>query len=215
VFFAGGNWGHIGLSDGRGGLWHTDGPTADRIGHTSINWPRDRWGFRNVGWASWLNGSVLPLNMGGGTSPGTPGTPTPPAQEETMDYAEVTRRAAQRVGSNWTWLVFDQNVRNTSNLNFRDGIFSLANRRFEIDLSLAMSVTPATRVSVQALVVDGSNNIQTAYPVQSFNVGGGLVGSRFAGLSGFCPNNRRVRIRVRSLDAACDITPYAVVRSMV
>lgn len=66
VFFAGGRHGHIGLSDGAGGLWHTDAPNTDRIGHTSINWPRDRWGFRNVGWASWLNGAVLPV---GGTTP--------------------------------------------------------------------------------------------------------------------------------------------------
>lgn len=74
VFFAGGRHGHIGLSDGQGGMWHTDAPNVDRIGHTSINWPRDRWGFRNVGWASWLNGAALPV---GGTQPPPPTTPEP------------------------------------------------------------------------------------------------------------------------------------------
>lgn len=215
IFWAGGSWGHIELSDGRGGIWGTDSPTRDRIGHVDINWPRDRWGFRNVGWASWLNGSVLPLDMGGGSSPGTPGTP--PSQEVQMDYAEVTRSQAQRVGSDWAWLTFNRDVRNTSGVHWENGIFSMANRRWDIDLSLSLVVPSgnANRVSVQALVVDGNNNVQTAYPVQSFDVGNGLVTARFAGLSGFCPSNRRVRIRARALDWACDITPYAVCKRFV
>jgi hypothetical protein len=108
-------------------------------------------------------------------------------------------------------------VRNTSGVHWRDGIFSMANRRWDIDLSLGLAVPSGerTRVSVQALVVDGNNNVSVAYPVQSFDVGNGLVSARFAGLSGFCSANRRVRIRARSLDRACDITPYAVCKRFV
>jgi hypothetical protein len=211
VFWAGGNHGHIELSDNRGGIWGTDSPVRDRIGNVDINWPRDRWGFRNVGWASWLNGRVLPLDMsGGGSNPGAPTTPDP--QEVQMDYAEVTRSAAQRVGSEWAWLTFNRDVRNTSGVHWQNGIFSMASRRWDIDLSLSLVVPSgrANRVSVQALVVDGNNNVSVAYPVQSFDVGDGLVSARFAGLSGFCSANRRVRIRARALDAACDIMPYAV-----
>jgi hypothetical protein len=208
VYFAGGNHGHIGLADGAGNLWHTDAPNVDRIGRTVITWPRDRWGFRPVGWASWLNGAVLPL--------GQPGTPNAPgtSEEPAMDYAEVTRNAPQRAGTDWAWLTMDRDVRNTSGVHWRDGIFSLAARRFDIDLSLTLT-TPSgerARVSVQACVVDSENRVSMAYPVQSFDVGGGLVSARFAGLSGFCSSNRRVRVRVRSLDRATDVTPYAVVK---
>lgn len=210
VFYAGGNHGHIGLADGAGNLWHTDAPTVDRIGRTGIMWPRDRWGFRPVGWASWLNGAVLPLGQ-----PGQPSNPDSPSSEETaMDYAEVTRTTAQRVGTEWAWLTMNRDVRNTAGVHWRDGIFSLAARRFDIDLSLTL-VTPSgegARVSVQACVVDSNNNVAMAYPVQSFDVGNGLVSARFAGLSGFCSSNRRVRVRVRSLDRATDVTPYAVVK---
>lgn len=213
VFFAGGNWGHIGLSDGRGGLWHTDGPTADRIGHTSINWPRDRWGFRNGGWASWLNGRALPV--GGASTPSDPGGSTDnDAEGQAMDRSEITRRAAQQVGSSWAWLTFDQELRDNADLHWRDGILSLAGRRF--DLVGAFDVRAAdparsSRVSVQAVVVNSQNSVSFAYPQQSWLVGPGLVGALAASWSGFCSRDRRVRIRARSMDAPVNITPTMTV----
>jgi hypothetical protein len=131
-----------------------------------------------------------------------------------MDYAEVTRRAAQRVGSDWAWLTLDNDVRNTSGVHFRDGIWSLANRRFDLSTSLTLT-TPdggAARVSVQACVVDNSGRVTLGYPQQSFDVGAGSVSARHAYLSGFCSADRRVRIRVRSLDRPCDVMPYVVAR---
>jgi hypothetical protein len=212
VFFAGGRHGHIGLSDGRGGLWHTDGPTADRIGHTTINWPRDRWGFRNVGWASWLSGAVLPLGATGGGGGGT--APTEPDEGVEMDRSEVTRRAAQRIGPDWSWLTFDQEIRDNGNIHFRDGIFSLAGRRFDmVGGFIARSVDPnlANRISVQACVVNSSNGIGFQYPLISWNTGRGLVASHHASWAGFCSRDRRVRIRVRAMDGPAEITPTVTV----
>lgn len=131
-----------------------------------------------------------------------------------MDYAEVTRRTAQRFGTDWAWLTLDNDVRNTAGVHFRDGIWSMANRRFDLDTSLTLT-TPSgqrARFSVQACVVDANNRVTLAYPVQSFDVGGGLVSARFAGLSGFCSADRRVRIRARSLDMATDCVPYVVAK---
>jgi hypothetical protein len=131
-----------------------------------------------------------------------------------MDYAEVTRRSPQRVGTDWAWLTLDNNVRNTAGVHWQTGIFSMASRRFDLAASLTLT-TPSgerARVSVQACVVDANNRVTMSYPIQSFDVGGGLVSGRHAYLSGFCSADRRVRIRVRSLDRATDVLPYVVAR---
>jgi hypothetical protein len=206
VYFAGGNHGHIGLADGAGNLWHTDAPTVDRIGRTVITWPRDRWGFRAVGWASWLNGAVLPL--GGATTPET----DPDADEgQIMDRSEITRRSPQRVTDAWAWLTFDQEVRDSADLHFRDGILSLARRRFDLVAGLSITAPAASRVTVQACVVDASNRVTTQYPAQSFPAGPGELTARLAAWSGFCSQDRRVRIRARALDAPAEIAPYLTV----
>lgn len=206
VFYAGGNHGHIGIADGVGGLWHTDAPNVDRIGHTSIRWPVDRWGFRAVGWASWLNGAVLPL----GTTT-EPDTDTDP-EAQVMERSELTRRSPQRVTPDaWAWLTIDQEVRDSADLHFRDGILSLARRRFDVVAGLTIASGAASRVTVQACVVDASNRVTTQYPAESFPAGPGELSARTMSVAGFCSADRRVRFRVRALDAPAEVTPYLTV----
>lgn len=206
VYFAGGSWGHIGLADGAGNLWHTDAPTVDRIGRTVISWPVDRWGFRPVGWASWLNGAVLPL---GGT--GSIDGDTAEEEGQIMERSEVTRRAAQTVGEAWAWLTLDQEVRDSADLHFRDGILSLGTRRFDLVTGLTITAAAPARVTVQACVVDASNRVQTQYPAQSFEAGPGVLSARSASWSGFCPRDRRIRLRARALDAPASVLPYVTI----
>jgi hypothetical protein len=187
VYFAGGNFGHIGLSDGRGGLWHTDAPNADRIGHTPIHWPRDRWGFRSVGWASWLNGSVLPV----GSVPVPPNDPTPPGDDETMEYAELRTTADGMPNDpNWRYLQLPNVDRQTRRISNGGSTLFLARHRFMITLTTS-NTAPADLDAVVAFM-DGERETSTLGTVQARHPLGGIV------LAGSCPDNRSVRIRVRA-----------------
>jgi len=129
-----------------------------------------------------------------------------------MDRSEITRRNPQTVGAAWQWLTFDQETRDTADLHFRDGILSLAGRRFDLVGHLSIvAAAGASRVSAQAVVVNNSGAVSFGYPMQSYNVGPGLVTAHAASWSGFCSRDRRVRIRVRSMDAPVTIQPTLTV----
>jgi hypothetical protein len=189
VFFTGGSWGHIGLADGAGGLWHTDGPTADRIGHTSIYWPRDRWGFRPVGWASWLNGSVLPVGA-------APVPPNDPATEgDPMEYAEVRTTAdGMRVNPDWRYLQLPNVDRQTRHIASGGSSLRLARHRFM--LTLTTSLTAPADLDAVIAFMDGERETGTLGTVRAAHPNGGIV------LAGSCPDNRAVRIRVRATSEA-------------
>jgi hypothetical protein len=92
------------------------------------------------------------------------------------------------------------------------GVFAFGGRRWALDVSLGLTPEGSrpARVSVQAVIVRSNGDLMGSYPVQSFDVGGGLVSARFARLSGFCPENLRVRMRVRSLDVPTSVNPFVV-----
>lgn len=95
---------HIAISDGRGNVLGTDLPTRDQIGSVPIGEVRRRWGATEVGWAVWLNGSVLPINEGS--------TPRPPTNEEDMP---ITNDEIDRIAR----AVWELQLRNEAGQVFR------------------------------------------------------------------------------------------------
>lgn len=148
--------------------------------------------------------------MGGGN----PGTPAPPPGNEgrNMDRSEVVRTGdGLRVGEAWQWLTFTAEVRDSANIHFRDGIFSVAGRKFDIVAGFGLRAAAPARVSIQAVVTNQSHVITAQYPAQSFQVGPGIVTAHHGSWAGFCPRDMRVRLRVRSLDAPTQVTANVTV----
>lgn len=61
-YYRGGRFGHIVIqSEKKNRVWGTDLPVSNKIGFHTRNLPVKRWGYKYLGWSSWLNGHELPL----------------------------------------------------------------------------------------------------------------------------------------------------------
>jgi hypothetical protein len=210
IYWRIGEYGHIALSNGDGTIYGTDLPTNDQIGHCSIDLPRTKWGAKPVGWANWLNGQVLPYD--GNTVPNDPGEPT--QGDAGMDYAEIAAKQKQTVDGTWRTLILNDEIRDSAGIHYKDGTFSFASRRFELNPSLTMEAAVETNLAIRAVVLDGENIIQ-AYPATSFKAGPGELANVSVSLPGYCPKDRRVRIQVKTYGASLKVTPYVVARTWV
>ena len=61
VYWRTGQHGHVAVTDGAGRVYTNDLPVPDLVGHVTLDYITNRWNAEPVGWASWLNGSELPL----------------------------------------------------------------------------------------------------------------------------------------------------------
>lgn len=59
VFWRGGKYGHIAVSDGDGFCFSTDIKRRGRLDRVPISLIHARWGLTYLGWTSWLNGEVV------------------------------------------------------------------------------------------------------------------------------------------------------------
>lgn len=213
IYWRIGEFGHVGLSDGKGKFYGTDLPTSDQIGLDDTDAPRRRWGATPVGWAVWLNGQVLPIEESD-TVPNDPGTPS--QGDEGMDYAEARSTTPQTVsdGSSWSWLNTQKEVRDSANIHYNDQSWTMANRRFEINPSFTVDAPRAARFAVRAVVLKGEEIVQ-AYPTASFKVGPGEQTTVAPVLVGYCPKDHKVRVQVRAYDDWFKIETYAIARAWV
>ena len=61
-YYAGGKFGHVVIqSELKNKVWGTDLPRTNKIGLHHRRLPVNKWGYKYLGWASWLNGHELPL----------------------------------------------------------------------------------------------------------------------------------------------------------
>lgn len=56
VFWRGGRWGHVALSDGNGMCFSTDIKRKGKLDRVKISLIHDRWGYVYVGWSEDVNG---------------------------------------------------------------------------------------------------------------------------------------------------------------
>jgi len=61
-YYEGGRFGHVVIqSPARNRVYGTDLPLQNRVGYHHRRAPINRWKYKYLGWASWLNGHELPL----------------------------------------------------------------------------------------------------------------------------------------------------------
>lgn len=61
-YYQGGRFGHVVIqSDRRNRVWGTDLPVVDKIGLHHRRLPVNRWKYKYLGWADWVNGVALKL----------------------------------------------------------------------------------------------------------------------------------------------------------
>lgn len=74
VYWRGGTYGHVALSDGNGYVWSNDYRRRGKIDRVKISDITRGWGFTYLGWTGDYIGTTLPLS-GGGSAPKAPSLP--------------------------------------------------------------------------------------------------------------------------------------------
>jgi hypothetical protein len=89
LMFWGGGYGHVAISDGQGGIYSTDIPSAGNVGHVQASYVSRVWGKPYLGWST-------PYFQGQSDNVG----PTSPVQQ-TLDLnpLDIPNEIAQGVGS--------------------------------------------------------------------------------------------------------------------